>query len=290
MQNSNQTPVTKKDQSFLPLKHSWFVPLLGILLAGSLALNFVQFLPSLNTSKTIQKDTQQNSLSEFDQFNRTMTFGGITWIGRVIELERDGELYPGYELVQVDATGKESVVHETSLDSFWPIINWTTSSSPSGYEFIFDEYQGYSEGGGTTSIAFKDGEETIRSNYDNYGQHVQNFTFKSPDSPTYGVTLQTSDTCRLSETDFQNRNYIQEGAETDLIGVTLTSTDGSQTFELPNPQSVPCAVVDGITSDPTIFEWDIKTSASGIAFTLPGRIRAFISIDKTTNEVNVTYY
>ncbi|MFA5946614.1 MAG: hypothetical protein WC813_01175 [Patescibacteria group bacterium] len=206
------------------------------------------------------------------------SFGDSTWEGRVTDKQ--------FILVKKDSLGRESVVYTQDDLTTYPFIDWSYTKSESA--FILQLVEGYSEGADYTDIVYQNGKETIRSTYAEDWGAVEDLTLIKPGYPSYTIALQaTPDACQYEEAITQDGKYdIQK--TTTIEGVVVTSEGQSALFQLPKPQTAPCAVIDGGTAPP--WPTDLQTSAPGISFSLPGGGRALVSIPPTTSAVQVKFY
>jgi len=274
----------KKSKQTTPLnKKNWLLILLGIMLSLSLLLNIILGKGIVKVLRT-QFYTARYADVTIEKLAR---FGETTWIWRRMGQEKiDGQSLTNYVLIHKDASGKETVLYQAKQNNVFGRFYWNFNEG--GDSVVITDIEGMVEGSLMSSVAFKNNQEIFRSWYDSYGPYIQNFTFKTPHSSEYEITLKTTETCRLTKENIENKEYVVGGANTELLGLTITAADDNQTFLLDKPQTVPCAVIDGVTNDPTIL--DIRVNTSGIMVMLPGGTRAFISEDNEVFHVQFSPY
>jgi hypothetical protein len=218
-------------------------------------------------------------------FDSTTTVGDLEWIGRVIESENDQEDNPTYQLVKVDKEGNETIMYESVLESLFPIISLKSDQSTGGNNLILEHYQGYPEGGGTITVFFNEGEESVRAMTGSFWGFIQQFAFKYPDSAEYQVELETSNEC----SDYIGQMELTEDMETDILGLEITSEGNTEIFELSSPKRVSCITIDGSVIHPVLREGDVQVNKSGVSVKLPGSIEAYISRGDSVNKLSVNY-
>src|SRR5690606_6341039 len=157
------------------------------------------------------------------------TFGDLTWIGREFVNDEGKKVY---QAVKIDELGNESIVYEVLPNPYGSGVEWKFDHG--SHDLVQVEgIRAYSEGGSTTKIGFRNGEETIRLHYDQYGSFQNNLRFELPDSPLYTVTLLASGACegQIPDNNYDNLNELTH-PQTELTGVEITSEEGSQVLKL----------------------------------------------------------
>lgn len=221
-----------------------------------------------------------NSTNEYSGSFAT-TIGGITWIGRKSST-LNSEGVPGYQIIKVDALGNGSVVYELPNVEFFSGVDWNLTEN--GKYLVIKVSEGFPEGAVYNEIGFKDGKETIRSKYNTYGSFQQNLTFTLPGSlTTYNVTLATAPNSKACEG--------QEGKvavpQTTLTGVKISSGETSKLFELPEPITVDCALLDGYFQEHQ--PQNSVTNVHGISFSLPNGDKAWLSTSQGAEKMSINF-
>ena len=207
-------------------------------------------------------------------------FDGNTWLWRVNGTgEKYGWPFTSHVLLYVNENGQQTPLYQDYQDNTFGSFDW--SFSDNGERVVITDTDGAPEGAVYTRVVFEKDQELFRIVYDSYGSYVDDFTFQRTGSTEYLIELQTTNKCGQEEGD----------KTTELLGVAMTSAfEGQKTFELPEPVTVPCQVIDGVTSDPPLLTWGIGVDTYGVSFTLPGGTRAYIPVDESSGTVRVNYY
>ena len=216
-----------------------------------------------------------NSINNTDSFATTIR--GITWIGRE-SLDSEGKTV--YQAVKIDALGNGSVIYERPLNPYGN-VEWNFSEN--GKHLVIKGKNGGPEGALYTEIGFIDGEETIRAKYENYGSFQNDLTFKLPGSLAFNVTFATSATSKTCEGE-EGKVAVPQ---TTLTAVKIGSAETSKLFELAEPITVDCAIVDASFVDQ--HPQNITTDVDGISFSLPNGDRAWLSTSEGAEKMSINF-
>lgn len=241
-----------------------------------------------------RREALRKSLEPLEQ---TIILNDVTWIGRLTEPTPDDSYnyqnyeerpYFEYDLVKAE-NGVETVMYTAPyvVEDFSSIGIETST----GYEnyVILHHYSGGPEGGGTTSVVFKDGQELFRANVEHYGPFVNQddgLSITPAGGSTHYITMSTKDKCEFKE----SQDNTEPKAQTELTGLTIT-TDNVETFyPIKEPKLVTkCMNIDGGDYSQTFLDHMIEFSERGIEIALPEGSHAVIPA-YILPEVKVIYY
>jgi len=181
-----------------------------------------------------------------------------------------------YEVVKVDELGNETVIHEVGMGPYND-VQWNFSNE--GQDLVIKIIQAGGDASDSTEIAFRNGEERVRSYYNSYQPQL---VFELPDMDPYTVELETSIPCKgliLDESD---------DLKTELFGIKISSGDSFESFNILESEFVPCERWD--ESFVEHHPKGVDTTVYGISFDLPNGDHAWISTWEGAEKIEVELY
>lgn len=208
-----------------------------------------------------------------DLFSKTVD--GITWIGREVMNDVGDTVY---QALKIDEDGTSTVFYENS-HLVYHNVEWNFASDEKS--FVLKEVNAAPEAAAVTEIGFVGGEEVIRSERSEYGERVaKGLNFTLPGSLTFFVRLNTTGDCKGLADDVP----VQQ---TELFGVTISSEEGAQNFDLDVPVMIDCTVYDSGFFNPNPY--NVVTTIDGISFDMPNGQSAFVSTAEGAENISVVF-
>lgn len=257
------------------------VIVLTVLLIFSLAGNILLAIFLSNTASTTGSTAMSSTVDPQDYDSdqtatkemQLMQSDSFTWLGRVVPAENTIDSTSKYELVRIDSDGNEVVIESFSYAGF--VEAQLNQTSYDKLTFRYSASPGEALTHNTVIVFDQDGEEQMRSIYQSNSGEV---VFKKPDSSNYTMKLRTSEECSSKDAIFPEEGGIIF-PKTELLGIVIESDDGSENFDLPNPEIISCGVGYGDSVlEPYVS--DVRTYPNYITFTLPSGNNANVTLEE----------